>query len=946
MSTESGNLSQSSPSVPSNSSLELQVDTLEPRIMLSASWSDGDIDVSDTLEVDTSDPNVQNELANELTHDQADDGFFDDDDLDTHPSESEDRGSEVDTAVAEPGQHVVLIDGNLDDIDQLQASVEDGLVIVLDSESGTVIDALAQVESAAEQGNFQIESLSVFSHGESGRIEFGSDSIRLGMLPEQQDAWSSLADNFSSDGQIHFYACDAASGTEGHQLLDAISDLTGADAFGSDDLTGTSGDWDLEYSSNSNMEFSSGSLSFEMLANYQHDLSGQAQFSDVDQSKDAVSEDAAEGTSVGITLEASDKGDELKYWIVDEKGNLDSDSIFAIEAGTGVVFVRDSGRLDSETASSYQVRVQASNGESTTTKSFTIDVLAVDKSNHSDGDWRDSSGQSISGPTESDDTFKGTSGNDVAEALGGDDILFGGEGDDFLEGGDGNDKIDGGTGDDILFGGEGDDQLTGERGDDLIIGGEGFDTISFQSASSGVKVNLENETAVGDGSDRVIGFEKVIGTSFSDQIVGDDLANELIGGDGNDVIEGASGDDTISGDSGADQLDGGAGNDKISGGAGNDQLLGGDGSDVLSGDSGQDNLKGGSGKDFLDGGSGNDVIDGGSGDDLIRGGTGNDSLVGGSGVDTVDYSGSNAVSVDLGAGISSGNGSDALEGIENVIGSSESDKLSGDEGSNELQGGEGDDTLQGGGGLDTLRGGFGNDTIYADETDQVFGDEGIDTVNFETAKNGVTFDASEASIENVVGSHYDDVFSFSNATDQDIYQIDGGLGANTINLSDFDVGDITVKGDVIAVSLSDGGSFEIHFSDINHIHAGGVDSPTLSIDDFTVQESSRVEIAAIPFSGSNEAISVSWSQVSGPPVEIADAETTRPSFETPNLAADSMIRLKVEISDGESTSTEYVSINITAINDPISVQMGPDQQVSEGDVVSLTASVDDPEGRS
>jgi Ca2+-binding RTX toxin-like protein len=110
------------------------------------------------------------------------------------------------------------------------------------------------------------------------------------------------------------------------------------------------------------------------------------------------------------------------------------------------------------------------------------------------------------------------------------------------------------------------------------------------------------------------------------------------------------------------------------------------------------------------------VISGGAGNDMLAGGAGTDLLFGGAGNDTADYSLATAgVTVDLGNGlrqaIGADQGTDLLNGIENLIGSAFADTLSGDRNDNVLTGGGGDDTLTGGTGRDTLAGGTGSD-IY------------------------------------------------------------------------------------------------------------------------------------------------------------------------------------------------------------------------------------------
>jgi Ca2+-binding RTX toxin-like protein len=69
---------------------------------------------------------------------------------------------------------------------------------------------------------------------------------------------------------------------------------------------------------------------------------------------------------------------------------------------------------------------------------------------------------------------------------------------------------------------------------------------------------------------------------------------------------------THNGGSGADRLDGAAGNDTVNGNAGNDTLIGGSGNDKLNGGTGNDSLDGGTGIDKLTGGLGKDILTGGT----------------------------------------------------------------------------------------------------------------------------------------------------------------------------------------------------------------------------------------------------------------------------------------------------------------------------------------------
>jgi Ca2+-binding RTX toxin-like protein len=122
------------------------------------------------------------------------------------------------------------------------------------------------------------------------------------------------------------------------------------------------------------------------------------------------------------------------------------------------------------------------------------------------------------------------------------------------------------------------------------------------------------------------------------------------------------------------------------------------------------NVNGYDGDDTVGGGSGNDQMRGGAGDDGVSGGLGDDTLDGDTPgavdagtADTVDYSGSaTAVTVNLNAGVATGEGLDTLVGVagnnsfERIVGSDQNDVLTGDDSGNRITPGLGDDTVAGG----------------------------------------------------------------------------------------------------------------------------------------------------------------------------------------------------------------------------------------------------------
>jgi glucose/arabinose dehydrogenase len=228
-----------------------------------------------------------------------------------------------------------------------------------------------------------------------------------------------------------------------------------------------------------------------------------------------------------------------------------------------------------------------------------------------------------------------------------------------------------------------------------------------------------------------------------------DLNDNLSGGAGDDMLFGGSGDDTLEGGEDADTLMGGKGSDFASyAGSASGVTInlatgiaqGGDAAgDILRG---IENLIGSAFADTLTGDENDNIIQPGAGDDTVDGGNGND---------TVSYAETTqGVVVDLSAltdqatGIEIG--ADDLTSIEDVIGGSGGDVLTGDGGDNVLAPGAGDDDLDGGAGLDTVS--------YAEVLQAV-------SVNLSALSDQATGAAigtdQLAGIENVIGGFANDI---------------------------------------------------------------------------------------------------------------------------------------------------------------------------------------------
>jgi PGF-pre-PGF domain-containing protein/PGF-CTERM protein len=152
-------------------------------------------------------------------------------------------------------------------------------------------------------------------------------------------------------------------------------------------------------------------------------------------------------------------------------------------------------------------------------------------------------------------------------------------------------------------------------------------------------------------------------------------------------------------------------------------------------------------------------------------------------------------------------------------------------------------------------------------------------------------------------------------------------------------------------------SFQVQVSDGN----GGSDVDDINV---TVEQVNRPPVAdagsnqsvnestVVTLDGSEstdpdgDSLSYTWTQVSGPSVDLSDDNTVAPEFTAPTVstATDLVFRLMISDENGEMDN-DTVTVAVGAVNDPPVADAGPDQEVNETTEVQLNASDStDPDG--
>ena len=403
----------------------------------------------------------------------------------------------------------------------------------------------------------------------------------------------------------------------------------------------------------------------------------------------------------------------------------------------------------------------------------------------------------------------------------GDDFLVGEEGDDEIVGGNGNDTVSYWDSPyKVIVNIDEEEGYSAEsiETDFAINPGQaedGYGTVDDFRAT--VKVDVYDDvsqTVISETQNLSGQIENVIGSQHNDVIIGNSFDNQLIGNDGLDLFIGNAGDDLFDGGNGVDtasysrdpgsvfvNLDETQGYDNPGGyfhssllsdrpvptdNEPNFALASGSATDGW-GDTDHltsiENLIGSNFDDILIGNAQNNHIEALAGNDVLVGNAGDDVLNGNEGEDTVSYRrgpDSVVVSLEDNRGEDGFGNVDQLVDIEHVIGSEFDDDITGNEQANIIMAGAGDDLVSARAGSDIMFGEEGRDALFGEqgddflvgdeEGDHLDGGDGNDTASYFTATSEVIASLTLSrgtkgdargdkfeSIENLEGSHYDDL---------------------------------------------------------------------------------------------------------------------------------------------------------------------------------------------
>ena len=139
-------------------------------------------------------------------------------------------------------KNIVFIDSAVEDYETITSSFKENTEFYLINANEDGFKRINEILKDREN----IDALHLIGHGSSGQILFGNAFLNNDTIDSYQTTLTSIGQSLTTSGDILFYGCNVASTDQGEILIKKISEITKADIAASDDITGKSGDWDLE----------------------------------------------------------------------------------------------------------------------------------------------------------------------------------------------------------------------------------------------------------------------------------------------------------------------------------------------------------------------------------------------------------------------------------------------------------------------------------------------------------------------------------------------------------------------------------------------------------------------------------------------------------------------------------------------------------------------------
>ncbi|MBD1829894.1 FG-GAP-like repeat-containing protein [Microcoleus vaginatus GB1-A2] len=146
--------------------------------------------------------------------------------------------------ISNQGTEIVILDPTIPDSHHIASGIKPGTATyILESQP----DALEQITTLLAQ-HTSIEALHIITHGGSGSLYLGTKELNCSNIQNYSQQLQQWRNSLTANATIILYGCNVGAGDRGHQFLNQLYQLTGANIAANPTTTGNSklgGNWDI-----------------------------------------------------------------------------------------------------------------------------------------------------------------------------------------------------------------------------------------------------------------------------------------------------------------------------------------------------------------------------------------------------------------------------------------------------------------------------------------------------------------------------------------------------------------------------------------------------------------------------------------------------------------------------------------------------------------------------
>ena len=137
---------------------------------------------------------------------------------------------------------VYIVDATLPDLQTLIGAIPEGATVYQIQAHEDGFNRMAELL----EGQSSIDAIHILGHGMAGQASLGTAILNASTLQSYSASLAIIGQSLTASGDVLLYGCEIASDEKGQTLVEQLASATSADIAASDDITGTSGDWELE----------------------------------------------------------------------------------------------------------------------------------------------------------------------------------------------------------------------------------------------------------------------------------------------------------------------------------------------------------------------------------------------------------------------------------------------------------------------------------------------------------------------------------------------------------------------------------------------------------------------------------------------------------------------------------------------------------------------------